>query len=150
MARKTPGGALPPPECKSILLCERILVDPFTQLYSLVNVFDHLIIYDDPAVVGPYRLFLELTGGSGHYRIAVEILDLEGGMLVGREERGIELAGRGEKWIGVFEVPAFEARANGSYDIVVFADGEPVGQRAISIIDGRRAEDAEEEGSDQS
>jgi hypothetical protein len=150
MARKTPGGALPPPECKSVLLCERILVDPFTQLYSLVNIFDHVIIYNDPAMVGPYRLFLELTGGSSHYRIAVEMQDLEEGMLLGKEERGITLADRGEKWIGVFEVPAFEVRADGSYEIVVLADGEPVGQRAISIIDGRRAEDGEEEGSGQS
>ena len=70
-------------------------------------------------------------------------------MLLGKEERAITLTDRSEKWIGVFEVPAFEVRADGSYEIVAFADGEPVGQRGISIIDGRGVEDAEEKGSDE-
>jgi hypothetical protein len=150
MAKKAPKRVLPPPECKAVLLCERVLVDPFTGLYSVINIFDNIIIYNDHAVVSPYRLYVELTGGSGQYLIAVEIQELEESMLLGKEERAITLTDRSEKWIGVFEVPAFEVWADGSYEIVVFADGEPVGQRGISIIDGREAEDGEEKGSGQS
>jgi hypothetical protein len=101
-------------------------------------------------VVGPYRRYVELTGGSGQFLIAVEIQELEESMLLGQEERAITLTDRSEKWIGVFEVPAFEVRADGSYEIVVCADGEPIGQRGISIFDGREAEDGEEQGSGES
>jgi hypothetical protein len=57
---------------------------------------------------------VELTGGSGQYLIAVEIQELEEGMLLGKEERAITLTDRSEKWIGVFEVPAIEVWADGS------------------------------------
>jgi hypothetical protein len=150
MAKKGPRRVLPPPGCKAVLLCERVLVDPFTGLYSAVNIFDNIIIYDDHAMVGPYRLYVELTGGSGQFLIAVQIQELEVSMLLGKEERAVTLTDRSEKWLGVFEVPAFEVRADGSYEIVVFADGEPVGQRGISIFDGREAEDGEEKGSSES
>ena len=86
----------------------------------------------------------------GRHLVAVEIQDLEESLLLVTEERDITLTDRKREVDGVFEVPAFEVRADHSYEIAVFADGEPVGRRGISIIDGREAEDGEEEGSGES
>ena len=114
MAKRAARGGLPPPEMQGGPPLREVLVDPFTGLYSLVNIFDSIIIYDDHAVVGPYRLYLELTGGSGRHLVAVEIQELEEGVLLGKEEREITLTDRSAKCVGVFEVSAFEIRADNS------------------------------------
>ena len=150
MAKKTPKRRLPPFKCKAIVLCEKALQDLSTHLFSPINIFSLMYCIVDTAVVGPYQLFLELTGGSGHYRIEVEIQDLDEDLILVKAERDITLTDRSDAWIGVFEVPAFEVAVGRSYEVVVFANGELVERREISIIDGREAEDAEEQGSDES
>ena len=89
---------------KSGFFCERVLVDLSTGLYSAVNIFDNIIIYDDHALVAPYRLYVELTGGSGQFLIAVEIQELEESMLLGKEERAITLTARSEKLVKSMQI----------------------------------------------
>jgi hypothetical protein len=152
MARKTGEHGLPPPECKAILLCERVLRDEFTGLFSLINVFDNINSYSFPCTIGPYLLFLHITDGLGRYRITVEIQDLQSDVVIAREDQPeIELPDKNVKWIGILSVPEFEVAQPGMYDVLVLANDQEINRQKLTVTqipeehDGE-AEEGESEG----
>ena len=134
MAREPGVRALPPPVCKAILLCEKVVRDEFTGLYSLINIFDDIHLYSLPCLIGPYLLFLQVTDGLGRYQISVEIQDLSTGSVLARADQPeIELADKNVKWIGILGVPPFLINEAGAYDILVLANGQEINRQKITI-----------------
>jgi hypothetical protein len=134
MAKKVREEGFPPPECKALLLCERVIRDEFTGLYSLINIFDNINVFALPCLIGPYLLFLQITDGVGRYRITVEIQDLPSGAVLAREDQPeIELPDPNVKWVGILAVPPFEISQAGFYDVLVLANGQEINRQKITI-----------------
>ena len=151
MARKAPKGQLPPPQCKAILLCERAIFDGRTGMYSLINIFDFVYVSDPYCTIGPYQLFLQLTGGLGPYQITVEILDLQADVVLVREDHlEITFGDKNEKWNGDLEVGPFEITHAGSYDVLVLADGQEIDRQKLTVVHQVEDFHGEDEGADES
>jgi hypothetical protein len=147
MAKKTGKQGLPAPECKAILLCERVLRDEFTGLFSLINVFDNINSDSFPCTIGPYLLFLQITDGLGRYRIMVEIHDLHSDVIIAREDQPeIELPDKNAKWIGILSVPQFEIAQPGMYDVLVLANDQEINRQKLTVTQIQEDDDGEAEG----
>lgn len=148
MAKKK-RGTLPAPLCKVILPCVQVIHDHFTNLYSIIGIFNDYIVYQFPAEIGPYSLFLQLTNGHGHYEIAVEIQDLQSGKVIAKERiSDVELDDTLNTATLILTIPKFQVTGPGRYDVLVLAGHQEIGKQTITITEhekeGGDAEDQEE------
>ncbi len=80
MAKRKPKksqGAIPPPVCKAILLCDAILTDPFSGKTSLVGIFERFVVRQFPGATAPCFAYVQMTNGIGKYRITIEVRNIE-------------------------------------------------------------------------
>ena len=84
----------PLPKCKTMLTCERTVIDAQTGMPSLFNVFFKFRIPSQPGLTIPFSLFVQLTGGLGEYEFAAEFHDLEEGKTLRRAVGNIREPGR--------------------------------------------------------
>jgi hypothetical protein len=97
-----PAGP-PTPECKTVLTCERIVIDARTGLSTLFNVFSSFTIQGKPGRTGAFSLFVQLTGGLGEYEVAAEFHDLDEGKTLHRNDGKIGMVDRLELVIVYFD-----------------------------------------------
>lgn len=117
----------PPPQCKTILLCEHRIVEAETRRVTLVNIFNtcHVEVY--PTHIRPATLFVKLIGGLGHYELQTQVLDL-------REDKVIAdsppMSVRFPDKLGFVDVtvgiPSLPIEHPGLYDIVLLANGQEI------------------------
>jgi hypothetical protein len=48
-----PRGAIPPPKCKAILLCEKTIIEAGTQQVSLIGITDTFMVPGLPGMIQP-------------------------------------------------------------------------------------------------
>jgi|ERR1043165_2861325 hypothetical protein len=130
-----PRHIKPPPRCKAILLCEKILVEPRTKRLSLINVFRSLQLTVVPGQTAPMVVYVQLVDGIGRYDITLQIRDLAQDRIIGK--------GRGLKVffpdpLSVHEVtlriPPLPISHSGKYDVIVFANGQEIDRQQFTIV----------------
>jgi hypothetical protein len=130
MARKGSRGTrgqIPPPRCKAILLCERVIKDSRTGQSSIIGIFDRFNLRTFPGLAARYNAFLLLTDGIGSYAITLELHDLQTGVIRARAEGPtIDFPDRATKIEFVVEVPPIPLEHSGLYDLVVLANGQEI------------------------
>lgn len=129
MARKKPDEKLgkPPPKCKAILLCDQVIIDAVTRKTSLINIFDKLLVSSFPGTTKSFMVYMQFVDGIGSYGLSVEIHDLRENTILARlQETRIEFQERVNKFVVIFSVPQLPLPHGGTYDFVVFADGQEI------------------------
>src|SRR5215218_2316236 len=74
-------GELPLPICKAAIVCERVIQDVVTGMYSLIGICDEIYFQSFPAQLPPFCIFLTLDDGIGEYQLAAEVRDGEDRLL---------------------------------------------------------------------
>lgn len=139
MAKKSSPreGSVPPPKCKAILLCERLIIEAETHQVSLIGLFDAMEVLAVPGTMRAFTVYLLLSDGIvGHeYNTSMEIQDLRAdNVLVRAPGRRLQWQDRLAKRDLFFTVPPQPIQHAGSYEVVVFADGQEIDRQRFSVI----------------
>ena len=120
-------GEKPPPGCKAILLCERIVVDADTRRISVVGLINSCVVAAFPGHTVRMRVFLQLVDGIGDYRITVEVHDLAEDRVVYRA-RGpkISFPDRLARGQFHFSIPSLPILHPGKYEVIVLGNGKEI------------------------
>ena len=124
----------PLPKCKTMLTCERTVIDAQTGMPSLFNVFFKFRIPSQPGLTIPFSLFVQLTGGLGEYEFAAEFHDLEEGKTLRRAVGNIRMVDKLEMVNIHFNFNPIEIPHSGRYDLIVFANGQEVDQLSFEVL----------------
>lgn len=123
----------PVPKVKTILLCQRVLVDKTAQDVSLIGVFDTVAAERFPFVLPRIAVYTQLLEARGDYEFAATLVDLREELPeLGTSEpihvssedplRTIEV---------VVEVKGITIPHEGKYEFQVRANGQVIGQAAF-------------------
>ncbi len=124
----------PPPQCKAILLCDQVIVDAMTGKLSIIGIFEQFNVASYPARTVPFTAFLQMTDGVGDYAITLEIRDLGNDTTLGRAAGPtIHFPDRRAKVNFFLPVPSLPMPHAGSYDFVVFADGQEIDRQQFNV-----------------
>lgn len=146
MSKARPKRELPPPECKAILLCQRVMLDRFDPGYSVIGIIDYFVTFQFPLQIGPLKLFLQLTDGVGTFQISVQIRDTAADLIIARkDDQSIILHDKRDKATFVLDVPPFELPREGLYEVWVLADGQMVERQTVYAYQYREDSDAGDE-----
>jgi len=143
--RKRTKGRIPPPKCKAILLCDQTILEAGSGKISLIGIFANFNVQKFPAVVAPFRAYVQLVNGIGRYEVVVEIHDLQKDKVLARAQGiGIEFADRFTTVNIMMPVPPLPLAHAGKYDLVVLANGQEIDRQqftAVSMEDMQRGPD---------
>lgn len=142
----TREGAVPPPKCKAILLCERSIVEKETEQISLIGLFEQLHAASIPGNIEPFTVFLLLTDGIvGHqYEITVEVQDLRNDIvLVKSDVLTLKWEDRLANMQLLVSVGSLHVEHEGSYNVVAFADRQEVDRLRFEVLAQESFEDGE-------
>ena len=139
MAKKRSAreGSVPPPKCKAILLCERVIIEAGTGQISLIGLFDELEIDAVPGYTGPFTVFLVLTDGIGghNYEISIAVRDLDTDTDIATATRPeLRWEDRLTKRSLFVQFGELNIEQAGSYDIVVCADSQELDRQRFEIL----------------
>jgi hypothetical protein len=128
----------PPPKCKALLLCDRIIVDRDTGRPSLIDVFTDVTLPGFPGTLEPFRIFLQIADGIGDYNLSLELCDLREDSIIARTlVAEVSFRERPQKLDLVISVDSLPLPHEGGYDLVMFADDQEIDrQRFIALVDG--------------
>jgi hypothetical protein len=141
--RRRPRAAKPPPACKAILLCDAILVDPFSGKTSLCGLTERFVVAQFPGTTARFYAYLQLTNGIGKYKIAVEVQNVADANTVARGDI-VEMTfrDRAAKVILVIPVPSLPLPRAGWYDFIVMADGQEIDRQSFAAVSAKEIADA--------
>jgi hypothetical protein len=152
MAKKKSGrpkGQKPPPKCKAILLCDRVIIDILTGHYSAIGIFDEFPVTSFPGQSAPFTVYLQLTSGIGSYSITLEIHDLEENRLVAVAEGPvINFPRRSTKAHMIISSPSVRLSHSGPYDFVVLANGQEIDRQQFHATAIEEIDDEQDEAED--
>ncbi|MHB1035360.1 MAG: DUF6941 family protein [Pirellulales bacterium] len=129
-------GAVPPPKCKAILICERTIIEAGTGKVSLISLFDSFIVANVPGITTPFTVYLHLTDGVAdhEYQITIELHDLSDGTVLAKAGGPkVQWKDRLAKLNLFIPVPALNVQHEGSYDFVVFANGQEIDRQSFAV-----------------
>jgi hypothetical protein len=133
----------PVPRCKTILLCERAITEPGTSKVDLIGVHDKLVVPRVPTQARPMTLFLQLVDWIGRYSITAEVIDLNTGhSLANGKGATFEFKDRLAVIQIILPLPPLPLQHEGSFDVVVFADGQEIDRRKFTVSCGQPQGDA--------
>jgi len=125
----------PPPRCKAILLCERIIAEATTQKVSLIDVFLEVSLPSFPGHSIPMRVFLQLIDGIGRYELTLEIQDLAEQRTIARGAGPrIAFPDRVTPLQLSLPIPGLTLMHPGRYDVIVFADGQEIDRQQFVAV----------------
>jgi hypothetical protein len=144
MAKKkapNPKEQKPPPVCKAILLCDRVIIDARTGEYTVIGIFDQFEVAAFPGRTRGFAVYVQLTSGIGSYEISFEIQDLQNNTTAARTSSGpkVEFPDRSAKAHMIAELPAIPLAHPGIFDFVVLANGQEIDRQQFTA----RARDKE-------
>ena len=125
----------PVPRCKALLLCERALRDAGTGQFSLIGIVRQFVVPRLPAQSPPVTAYLQLAEGIGSYAISAAVGDLSTGQALA-EGQGASFSFPDR--LTVLEIllplPPLPLRHEGSFDLVVSADGQEVERQKFAVV----------------
>lgn len=123
----------PHPTTQSFVVCREIIQDRHTEAAILFHPFQKLNFPGFPATF-PVSLFIQLTGGHGTYRLAVQLQDANGevlGEVIGPRDESLTDP------VAYFQVywrdVRFKFPRPGQYALVLLADREEIGRHALEL-----------------
>ena len=120
--------------CKAILLCERVEVDRATGRWNLLGTLDKLLVPRFPTHFEDLKGFVYLIDGEGHYQMTVEIQDLTTGDVIADDAVGaLAFESRAARTPYTFTLPAFRIDGPGTFDFVVFANGQEIDRLQFAV-----------------
>jgi hypothetical protein len=130
-------GTVPPPKCKAILLCERVIIEQETHQVSLIGLFDEMEVVAVPGELQAFNIYMLLTDGiTGHpYDTFLEIRDLQADVVVVRAAGStIQWNDRLETRDLFFEIPPQPIERVGMFEAVVFADHQEIDRHRFKVF----------------
>jgi hypothetical protein len=128
--------AVPPPKCKAMLLCDRIIVEAKTGKVSIIGCFDACNLASIPGYTIPFTIYVVLIEGViGHdYEIAVDFYDLDDNSLLSHSigSRALWTEGLSRNSIAMPVAPIL-IQHPGGYDIVVLADDQEIDRQRLAV-----------------
>ena len=143
--RKPRRRVKPLPNCRAILICEKIIKDAFFGTISLIGVLTRLAVRRFPGKTSPFFLFVQLAHGIGSYELTIEIQDDQKGLVLARTNPlPLKFEHRTEVRDLLIPIPAIELQHAGGYTVAVFANGNEIGRQGFDTPDEevRDAKDA--------
>lgn len=130
-------STLPPPQCKSLLLCEKTIRDGRTGKPSLINVFNAFVLESYPAHTPTSFLFAQLTGALGPCQLRAHVLDLHRDAIVLQSAlMDVHFPDKLAMMDVIVEIPPMPIPHPGLYDLVLLADGQEI-QRLQFLVHRR-------------
>jgi len=123
----------PTPTALSLSLCDYVIIEEGTGKPSLIGCLDRLIVPDFPSPPRDFALAAELTGGRGRGRIAVDITRPDTGESIPLTRADVYF--RDPLFVVRYRTRVIECSfpVPGRYGVMLFVDGEVVGQRTIDV-----------------
>ena len=129
------SGQRPPPRCKALLLCEKVIIDAQNGFPSVISVFDHFMLPKYPSRVKQFYAFLQFVDGIGRYDVVIEVHDLKKGEVIGRGTGiGLEFEHRPNRMNVVVPIPPLNLPHPGAYDLVVIANGQEIDRQQFIAV----------------
>jgi hypothetical protein len=128
--------AVPPPKCKAMLLCDRIIVEARTEKVSIIGTFDSCSLPSLPGHTVPFTIYLVLIEGAvGHkYEIAVDFYDLNDNSRLSHSIGSTALWTERLSRISIaMPVAPILIHHPGQYDIVVLADDQEIDRQRLIV-----------------
>lgn len=128
---------IPVPKCKAILICESTIMEADTGLITIVRTFNQFVMPEFPGHTEPFELFVQLTDGIGRYDVHIEVHDLiEDRLLARSPARAAEWEDRLVPLDLIMAFPSLPIAHPGSFDVIVFANGQEVDRQQFRVIPG--------------
>jgi hypothetical protein len=132
--RPRPSGAVPPPKCKAILLCEKTIIEAGTGKVSLIGITDVFWVSTLPEAIQPFSVYLHLTDGIGEYQVSAEFRDLVDDVVIARAAIGtVKWDDRLARVALIMPVPPIEVQHTGTYDLIILADDQEIERRIFMV-----------------
>lgn len=121
-----------PPILLSLITCERVLVDKFSGMGSVINIVQTISAAKYPARHSRIVLFCELTNGHGIVKPAIKLVDVQKDDKIFFEQKG-HVEFRNVKQIVnlVMDLQDITFPHAGEYRFQLFADEHLLGERRI-------------------
>jgi hypothetical protein len=143
MAKKPRSASRRPrrvlPNCRAILLCEKVIKDAISGTISLIGIFTRLGVTQFPGRTTPFYLFAQLAHGMvGEYELTMEVQDDREATVIGRSQPlPLRFSYRREVIDVIIPLPPVVLEHPGSYSVAVFADGNEVGFASFDTPSGQ-------------
>jgi len=121
-------GVPPPPKCKAILLCDKVIIEHGTKKASIIGIFDQFELPKLPGHTRPCTLFIQLVDGQvGRYELVVEMHDLAEDTIIARAPTlAVQWQERLSRLNVIMPIPPLPLQHAGQYDLVVFANDQEI------------------------
>ncbi len=136
MSQKTASEKVgkPVPQCKAILLCERVIMEAGTGKVNLIGVVHKFVFPSLPAQTQPMTAYLQLVEGIGRYNITAEVWDLTTGQSLAQGQgAAVEFQDRLAVIQLLLPLPPLPLHHEGSFDVVVFANGQEIDRQKFTV-----------------
>ncbi|HLW67158.1 MAG TPA: hypothetical protein VKS79_17730 [Gemmataceae bacterium] len=121
------------PTARSLLICEQVIVEEETRNVSLINCSTVLIADSFPAVNQKFTVFCALIDGQGKTRLDVEIRRADNMEVIFDRTFFMTIPNRHQEVRFIYRSRSCSFPAAGSYDAVLFADGEPIALTTFAV-----------------
>jgi hypothetical protein len=127
-------GRKPPPQCKAILICERVIVEAVTGKCSVIGILTTFFVPNLTFGTPWFSVFLQLTNGAGQYEVTIEIHDNDDGSILAKAgPLPVQLSDRLEVKDVIIMCPPLIVQKAGPYELVVMADGQEIDRQRFYI-----------------
>lgn len=126
---KTRKKALP--QLIAFTLCESVITDAHTGMYSIINIFDTIFHSRFPAQHRPMRIFMALSNGHGKVEGRVQMMDLSDARIIASVPVALNFEDTLRPLRFHFDF-SVEIPRPGRYAIELFLEGEMLASRILT------------------
>lgn len=77
---------LPRPKANAMLICDSVITEERTGKKSLIGIFENINAFKFPCIHHALSVYVKLTGAHGSYKVRLELVDLRGDIVIGKNE----------------------------------------------------------------
>jgi hypothetical protein len=114
--------------------CDQVLVHPLAGQYSLIGLFNAIILVDAPAVYKRFWVYTALTNGRGSYKARTALRRLETSEAIWQESKDIVFQSPRDLMTVTWWLPALKFPAYGSYQFELALDSELLLTRKLEAL----------------
>jgi hypothetical protein len=122
------------PVTRGLFLCDLVIVESHTGKVSIINTFDRFRCVSFPSVPKPFVVYAFLTDGSGDVDLTIEIAGLSLFEQVYSHTTRVQFPDRVAATHFRFTVTDCSFPRAGTYQVVLYANREPIAQTRIEVV----------------
>jgi hypothetical protein len=126
------------PTARGLLLCDQAIVEDGTRRLTLVNCFTRKQVRRDPPEAVSFAIVAFLNGGQGEIKLELVFERLDTGAELYRWETRGHFPDPLREFRLLVRMNGFVFPTLGTYDVVLFADREPIAQCLLTVFRQRR------------